>query len=197
MNLKPADLRPGRVTGGSRPPDHPPKFKTYAEYQYGARTRATSTRRCQDPRRIVGGKGGRARTSDPAPDARSGRDMASRLRSGSVLSRYVKYERDSLPHALERPPGSQGKWMPLERAEGLSRSGALRYRLTPCPGPAAARGARAQRGRGRRSRPSTDQPPHTELFRPRRCIVYRHIMSALDTGHDHDPSAARTQMFYV
>ena len=24
-----------------------------------------------------------------------------------------------------------------------------------------------------------------------------HIMSALDTGHDHDPSAARTQMFYV
>lgn len=25
--------------------------------------------------------------------------------------------------------------MPLERAEGLSRSGALRYQANPCPGP--------------------------------------------------------------
>jgi hypothetical protein len=91
--------------------------------------------------------------------------------------------------------------MPLERAEGLSRSGALRYQANPCPGPGGpGGGARAQRGRGRRAGVATPQhyqPPRTELFRPRRCIVYRHIMSALDTGHDHDPSAARTQMFYV
>lgn len=87
--------------------------------------------------------------------------------------------------------------MPLERAEGLSRSGALRYQANPCPGPGGpGGGARAQRGRASRPR-SRYQPPRTELFRPRRCIVYRHIMSALDTGHDHDPSAARTQMFYV
>lgn len=40
--------------------------------------------------------------------------------------------------------------MPLERAEGLSRSGALRYQANPCPGPGGpGGGARAQRGRGR------------------------------------------------
>ena len=39
--------------------------------------------------------------------------------------------------------------MPLERAEGLYRSGALRYQANPCPGPGGpGGGARAQRGPG-------------------------------------------------
>ena len=125
--------------------------------------------------------------------------MASRLRSGSV-SQYVKYRKGTRYRML-----SSGR---LEVKESGCRSSARRAypALAPCAtrltlargpaGPGAGRGRSAARAPGVAT-PQHYQPPRTELFRPRRCIVYRHIMSALDTGHDHDPSAARTQMFYV
>ena len=63
-------------------------------------------------------------------------------------------------------------------------------------GPPAGRGAGAAAAAGSRAHSHTLQPWHTKVFPPRRCIVYRHRMSALGTGHDHDPSA-RPQMFHV
>ena len=173
-NNKPKTSRPATRSGHGwvAATGPPPKIQNISKYQYGARTRATSTRRCQDPRRIVGGKGGRARTSDPAPDARSGRDMASRLRSGSVLSRYVEI-RKGLVTACSRAAAWKSRKVDAARARGgpipLWRLALPGSRLTePLPGGGAGGpGARAQRGRGRVSALSRDPAARTRR-QPRR-----------------------------
>jgi len=98
---------------------------------------------------------------------------------------------------------SSGRLEVKESGSPLERGGLWPCATLPGRGPGGARGsAGARPGVARLSRPTRSAAPrpaysYRALSTPSLHRVYRHRMSALDTGHDHDPSAARAQMFYV